>query len=151
MVDEDRLISGWLWLQVRLHVAGSGTTLDRTLRGLEMAAAPAGLKLPPGEHVERSYACALYSLIGKHRGALHVCREMLLFAGHENKYRTTVRSAPASTGIVANYCNFDSLAKGTKVARLLESDVMLVESSHSNDSGIGCDSSLLLNAGFSPV
>lgn len=84
-------------LQVRLHVAGTGSTLDRTLRGVEMAAAPAWLKLPPGEHVERSYACALYSLVGKYRGALHVCREILLFAGYENKYRTIVRSVSASS------------------------------------------------------
>lgn len=88
-------------------MAGSGTTLDRTLRGVEMAAAPAGLKLPPGEHVARSYACALYSLIGKHRGALHVCREILLFVGHENKYRTVVRSA-SGFGLIyvdVEYCD----------------------------------------------
>lgn len=81
---------------MRLHVAGTGSTLDRTLRGVENAAVPAWLKLPPGEHVERTYACALYNLIGNHRGALHVCRQILLFVGYENKYRTTVRCATAA-------------------------------------------------------
>lgn len=47
----------------------------------------------PGEHVERAYACALYRLTGKVQGALHVCRTLLLFAGHEDRQRTLVRCA----------------------------------------------------------
>lgn len=76
---------------VRLHVLGSNSALDRQLRGVATAGVtPAALRLPPGEAVLRSYACALYSLLRNHRGALHVCRSLLLFSGHEDAHRTII-------------------------------------------------------------
>lgn len=80
---------------VRLHVLGSNSALDRQLRGVAtLGVTPAALRLPPGEAVLRSYACALYSLLLRnHRGALHVCRSLLLFTGSEDAHRTVVRCA----------------------------------------------------------
>lgn len=80
---------------VRLHVLGSNSALDRQLRGVATSGVtPSALRLPPGEAVLRSYACALYALLRNHRGALHVCYGLLLFAGREDAYRTVVRCPP---------------------------------------------------------
>jgi hypothetical protein len=65
---------------VRLHVMGTNTLLDRQLRGLAAATAPAALWLQPGETIERAFDCALYSTVRQNRrGVLYVCRSMLLF------------------------------------------------------------------------
>lgn len=81
---------------VRLHVLGSNSALDRQLRGVAtVGVTPAALRLPPGEAVLRSYACALYALLRNHRGALHVCRSLLLFSGREDANRTVLRCAAA--------------------------------------------------------
>ena len=64
---------------VRDAVAGSGTPLDRQLRGVATATAAAALKLPAGERVERAYACALARAVRARRGVLYVCQKSLLF------------------------------------------------------------------------
>eukprot|EP00892_Ulva_mutabilis_P012180 jgi/Ulvmu1/9334/UM050_0084.1 len=77
---------------VRLHVLGCNSALDRQLRGVATTGTtPSALRLPPGEAVLRSYACALYALVRNRRGALHVCHSLLLFAGRDDTYRTVVR------------------------------------------------------------
>jgi GRAM domain len=77
---------------IRLHVMGTNTLLDRQLRGIAAATAPAALGLPPGEQIARSYDCALHSTVRQNRrGVLYVCRAMLLFVG--GTARASVRLA----------------------------------------------------------
>ena len=82
---------------VRLHVLGSNSALDRQLRGVATTGTtPSALRLPPGEAVLRSYACALYALVRNHRGALHICHTLMLFSGRDDAHRTIVRCAPCA-------------------------------------------------------
>jgi hypothetical protein len=75
---------------VRQHVAGSDTALDRQLRAVAPAVAAAALKLPPGERILRSYACALTRLPLNRRGVLYVLSKQLVFVPSKERKERVV-------------------------------------------------------------
>ena len=66
---------------VRLHVMGSGSCLDRSLRGLEVTPGSHTLQLPPGESILRSFQCRRYGAVQDSPGVLYLCSRLLVFDG----------------------------------------------------------------------